>query len=305
MVPGMSGGLAVSGNLLCIAFGDARGRVMLLDLDERHPVSLWPLDPADGGYSDAAGVALDHHYGLHIADTVNDRVRRYTAFGRRLEDLGRPQNPGEAGARRLDRAGTISRPRDVAVLSGDIYVVCGDRPLRRAVQRFRRDGTPLRSLPCAGDPELEWQKPMGIASDGAGIWVCETGRGRLLRYRADGSFEQHLDTSGPGRGATEPIRCAPVPREVSPTGGLLVVDQGERPGVHRFLASGEYRGIPKALQEAVEPPVLDAVCDHRGAAFVLDRDGGRVLAFRWVDHGQDLAFEEELVDLLDPPFADG
>ena len=43
----MFGGIAVAKNLLCVASADARGRVFLVDLDERRVVSSWEFGPLD------------------------------------------------------------------------------------------------------------------------------------------------------------------------------------------------------------------------------------------------------------------
>ena len=46
----MFGGIAVGGNLLCVAHSDVRGRVILVDLDERRVVSYWEYGPESGGW---------------------------------------------------------------------------------------------------------------------------------------------------------------------------------------------------------------------------------------------------------------
>src|SRR5690242_1176643 len=103
----MAGGVAVRGNLLCVTWSAARGHVFLFDVEAQQRVSAWTLPVGPSGYSDAAGVAMDEHYHLFVADPHNDRVRHFNAFGRLLADFGSPP-PGSGDAAR-DRPGVLDR----------------------------------------------------------------------------------------------------------------------------------------------------------------------------------------------------
>ena len=86
----MAGGVAVRGNLLCVTWSAARGHVFLFDVEARQRMSSWSLPAGPNGFSDAAGVAMDEHFHLYVADPVNDRVAHFSAFGRHLGDFGAP-----------------------------------------------------------------------------------------------------------------------------------------------------------------------------------------------------------------------
>ena len=51
----MYGGIAVSRNLFCLTYTHVRGRVFLVDLEEKTPVDFWEFHGPDGGYADAGG----------------------------------------------------------------------------------------------------------------------------------------------------------------------------------------------------------------------------------------------------------
>src|SRR5688572_28935001 len=106
----MYGGNAVHRNLLCLSYADVRGRIFLVDLEEKRPVAFWEYGGAGDAesmsemqemqemqdmqgmqgmhYADAGGVAMDAHCGIYVADTRNDQVRHFTPFGKELAALG-------------------------------------------------------------------------------------------------------------------------------------------------------------------------------------------------------------------------
>jgi hypothetical protein len=129
----MAGGIAVRGNLLAVTWSAARGHVFLFDVEAQQRVSAWTLPVGARGYSDAAGVAMDEHYHLFVADPHNDRVCHFSPFGRHVGDFGTPAPAvGDAGR---DRPGVLDRPHAVALRGDLLYVACGDQP--RTVRRAR------------------------------------------------------------------------------------------------------------------------------------------------------------------------
>ena len=159
----MAGGVAVRANLLCVTWSAARGHVFLFDLEARRPMSTWTVPNGDRGWSDAAGVAMDEHFHLFVADPHNDRVCHFSAFGRHLGDLG-TQAP-DVGDQARDRPGVLDRPHAVALLGDTVLVACGDRARRRGVQRFSKNGDVLRPLASGGDVEATFAAPRGIHAD--------------------------------------------------------------------------------------------------------------------------------------------
>jgi len=279
----MTGGVAVRANLLCVTWSAARGHVFLFDLEAARPMSAWALPGGARGYSDAAGVAMDAHFHLFVADPHNDRVCHFSAFGRHLGDLGLPA-PAQGDVVR-DRPGVLDRPHGVALLGDTVLVACGDRPRRRGLQRFARSGTPLRPLLSGGDPEAAFGAPRAVWADADGVLVADTLHGRIQRFRADGTFVSHLQCTRSGSLA-RPVALLRVRG-----GEVLVVDAGDEPGVHLLGLEGQRRPAAAAFAAACTDPVALAA-DERGRVYVLDHGGERVVRF-----AADLTFEQVLVDL--------
>ncbi|MCB9878351.1 MAG: NHL repeat-containing protein [Planctomycetes bacterium] len=258
----MIGGLAVRGNLLCVTWSAARGHVFLYDLEAKQRVSSWTTPVGPAGFSDAAGVALDEHFRLFVADPHNDCVRRFNAFGQHLGDLGEP--PPGAGDRGRDRVGVLDRPHGVAVFGDRLYVALGDRPRQRGVQCFATDGRVLRPLAAQGDAHLRFGAPRGICADARGVVVADTLRGALQVFRPDGSFvREHV---GCGR---------PVAVARAADGAIWYVDRDAEPGVRCLGVDGVRRAVGELGGRCREP--LAVALDALDRVHLLDLDGERVL----------------------------
>jgi len=281
----MAGGVAVRANLLCVTWSAAHGHVFLFDLEARRPMSSWTMPKGARGWSDAAGVAMDEHFHLFVADPHNDRVCHFSAFGRHLGDLG-AAGP-DAGDVVRDRPGVLDRPHAVAVAGDSVFVACGDRARRRGVQRFTRAGGLLRPLASGGDVEAAFGAPRGVHADAEGVLVADTLAGRVQRFRADGTFVAHL-----------PVRAAPtMSRPVAvlrlPSGLVLVADRGDEPGLVAITAGGAPSTAAAAMAAHVRDPMALAA-DERGRVYVLDSGGERVVRFH-----PDLAYDGDVVDLAE------
>lgn len=263
----MFGGIAVARNLLCIACADARGRVFLVDLEERRPISYWEYAGPAGGYADAGGVALGPDFSIWIADTRNDVVRRFTAFGKEVGRLGARQERAP-GATRRDRPGALDAPRAVAVHDGIVFVACGERELVGGVQRFRTTGEVLAPLPAFGETGRRFGAPRGLWADPAGLWVADTLHGVVQRFSPAGRFVCAIPTARSADEASRPVAVLPLPR-----GDLLVADHGDRPGVVRVRDGGAVE--PVATMADLDEP-LGLARDDRGGVLVLDSGGERV-----------------------------
>lgn len=279
----MAGGVAVRANLLCVTWSAARGHVFLFDLEGARPMSAWTLPETARGYSDAAGVAMDAHFHLFVADPHNDRVCHFSAFGRHLGDLGLP--PPAQGDVARDRPGVLDRPHGVALLDDVVLVTCGDHPRRRGVQRFQRGGAVLRPLLANGDPEASFGAPRAVWADAAGVLVADTLHGCLQRFRQDGTFVSRVLYAG-GEVLARPIA---VLRQR--TGRVLVVDHGDEPGIHVLAPGGERAPLGATFAAACQEPIALATDEH-DRVYVLDHGGERVVRF-----APDLVFDRVLVDL--------
>jgi len=270
---------------LCVTFTTARGRVVLFDLEARQLMSHWSLPAGTAGYSDAGGVAMDDRFHLFVADTCNDRLRHYSAFGRHLTDLGLPGD--SSGQKHHDRAGVLHRPHAVAHFGDVLYVACGERPLRRGVQRFHRDGKALRPLLPQGDTEGMFGAPRGVWADARGILVADTLHGQVLCYRSDGLYLAAMATGERG----EASRPQALIRLVD--GRVLFMDHGDRPGPRLLAVDGRLQPVPPVFAAQVAD-VLAFARDAQERLYVLDRHGERVQRF-----APDLAFDAPVVDLME------
>lgn len=279
----MTGGVCVRGNLLCVTWSSARGHVFLFDLQARQSLSAWELPAAPTGYSDAGGIGIDDHYHLFVADPGAALVRHYSAFGRHLGDLGQP--PPDGARRTTDRTGVLDHPHAVALVGDVVHVACGDRPLRRGVQRLHRDGRTLRPLCSQGDGEAAFGAPRGLWADARELLVADTLHGLVQRFRLDGSYVASIACGGHG------VVARPVAVARLPHGDVLVVDRGDRPGVHVFGIDGPRRRHLGDLATHCQTPLALTVDDH-GRPYVLDHDGERVVRFH-----PDLRFDAVIVDL--------
>jgi len=281
----MSGGVAVRANLLCVTWSAAQGHVFLFDLEARQRVSAWPMPRVAQGYSDAAGVAMDEHFHLYVADPHNDRVCHFSVFGRHLGDLGLPV-PATGDVAR-DRPGVLDRPHAIALGPESVYVACGDRPRRRGVQRFSRSGEVQRPLPSGGDVEAVFGAPRAVFADGEGILVADTLHGSIQRFRRDGTFVARIACGLEGSLArpTAVLRLA--------GGSVLFADRGDEPGIRAVRPDGARLAIAEAMSAQCVDPIAFAV-DEQGRIYVLDRGGERVQRF-----GPDLVFDCVVVDLAE------
>lgn len=281
----MFGGIAIAKNLLCLAHSNARGQVILIDLDERRPISVWDYGPEDGDYADAGGVAMASDFMLYVADTRNDLVRCFTPFGKEVGRVGQPQVRSPGAARR-DRTGVLDRPRAVAVHESTLYVACGEQELRRGVQRFDRDGSVQPPLRAFGDTEGVFGAPRGVWADERGVLVADTLHGVVQRFDASGRFIGHFETVVAPGTISRPVAVVRLAG-----GDLLVVDEGDHRGLSRFAESGAPRSLTGRLD--LDEPV-DLARDDKGRIYVLDRDGERVCRL-----AADLAFDGLIVDLAE------
>ncbi len=256
----MLGGLAIRKNLLCAAVSDVRGRVFLIDLEERRPAASFE-------FAEAGGVAIDAAFTLFVADTRKDLLRRFTIFGQELAHFGQPSTASHH-ARRRDRPGVLTRPHGVAVHAGVVYVCCGDARLVTGVQRFTSAGVALPPLHAFGESGRPFGAPRGICASAAGIFVADTLHGCVQCYTAEGRFVRTFPTATRPGETSRPVAVAPQPGK-----SLVVVEHGDGPGLKRF----SWLGKPLGTLPIAEPL---AICsDPAGSLYVLDQDGLRVQRF--------------------------
>ena len=282
----MSGGLAIRGNLLCVSYSDARGKIILIDSNDRRPVSFFEWGGGDAGFADAGGVAIDESLTIWVADAHNHCVRRFTPFGKQLGQLGLASD-APAGSRKRDRPGVLDHPRAVAVGEDIVWVAGGEGELQCGVQRFRADGTVLAPLRAFGDPEKGFGAPRGIAAAAGEVVVADTLHGGVQRFRTNGAFVASFACAPHDRGASRPIAVG-----IAADRTICVLDEGDQGGLSRFSATGEPLASVRSDEGLLEHPLALAVAG--GWIYVLDRHGERIQ--RW---SHDLRTSEAFLDLAE------
>ena len=283
----MYGGIAVTGNILALSYSEVGGRVFLVDLEEKRPVAFWEYVGADGGYADAGGIAMAADHTIHVADTRNDIVRRFSVFGKAVGTLGEAHQR-KPGARCRDRQGLLDRPRAVAWHDGVVWVACGEQRLRCGVQRFRRGGESLKPLAAFGDPGRRFGAPQGLCAGDYGVFVADTLHGVVQRFTIAGRFVSEIKIAG-----AEGEVSRPVAVQVLADGSLLVADQGDACGLKHFDADGALVAKPLWDDPRLKNPV-DIALDTQGRIYVLDRDGERVQRLL-----QDFSHDTLILDLTE------
>jgi hypothetical protein len=289
----MASGIAVRGNVLAVTWTSVAGHVFLFDLDARQRVAAWTLPSGPRGYCEAAGIAMDEHYHLFVADTNNDRVCHCNAFGRHLGDFGVP--PPEDGDAGRDRPGVLDRPHALALWGDVLFVACGDQPRRRGVQRLSRHGVVHKPLPSRGDSDAKYGAPRGLWVDAEVLLVADTLRGTVQRFRPDGTFL--LEWPCLGGSSARPVAVA------HRAGTVLVADRHDDEPLRAFGIDGRVRPLPDSLRRHCRD-VVGFAFDRQGRLHVLDHHGERVVRAR-----SDFEFDQVVVDLAefeaDPPHGPG
>lgn len=280
------GGIAILRNLIGIAHGEAHGQVFLFDLRDRRVVSRVAVRAPDNAFTDAGALAIDASCSLYVADTRNDVVRRYTAFGREVLTYGHSVARGP-GAVARDRVGVLDRPRAVAVHDGVLWVACGERKLTRGLQRFDLvSGAPLGFVRAFGEVDARFGAPRGLTIDDQGVLLADTLHGVVQRFHHDGRYVGDVPLRRDPGDVARPIA---VLRLVD--GDLLVIDAGDRGGLLRVALSGARRAPPPWPQDTFSEPNALAG-DAEGYVYVLDRHGERVHRLH-----PDLNYDGVVIDL--------
>ncbi len=272
----MFGGLAVRNQLVCHGYSDTRGRVRLLSAATGSLQGEWGFGGEGKGFADVGGLCLDRDSNVYVADPEGGVVRRFSLFGTPLGRLGTPR-AGRSHREFRDARGVLHHPNDLVLdEAGNLFVCCGDRPMRHAVQSFSPEGKYRFSFRAFGEPLEEWGLPMGIALAGDKLYVADTFNQCVQVFFLDGTFQMMFSTCPrPGE------RSLPVAVGVRPDGNILVAQWKERPALLLFNPSGWFLGeILSAGKEdgkIFAPAALDL--DGEGGLFLLDRGGERVQRF--------------------------
>jgi len=231
-----------------------------------------------GQFSSPRGAAPDPSGTCcYVADTLNDRVQKFSAAGAYICQWG-----GSGTG-----AGQFSRPADVAVDPTGQYVYVADA-LNSRVQKFTADGQYVAQWGGYGTANGQFDRPYGLGLDAVGnVYVTDYDLNRVQKFSADGQWLMSFGASGSGPGQF----AAMVDVAVDAAGLIYVTDSGNS-RVQRFDPTGVYLGqwggAPGAADGQFYSPYGIAL-DGAGNAYVSDQslhrlqqlDAGGSLVAKW------------------------
>lgn len=214
---------------------DSQGRVFVFN---RGPSPIVILDREGqfiGGWGEGMfvrphGIVVDEEDNLYLTDDLGHSVRKYTAEGQVLMDVGPVGVPSETGVEGMDfrtiqkGAGPYNIPTNLAIApSGELFVADGYG--NAAVHRLSAAGEWLQSWGGPGDGPGQFNVPHGIAVDHEGqVIVADRENSRLQFFTADGT----LNTTW-----TDVVR--PTQLVIDPEGNLWVSELGTIAGLFPFM----------------------------------------------------------------------
>ena len=226
----------------------------------------------------AAGIALDTSGNIYLADTGNDRIRKFSPTGVHQLSFG---SDGVGN-------GQFTNPEDVAVgADGDIYVTDGGNS---RIQVFSSAGTHELSFgaptsPGAGNGAFGNGIPKGIAVDASSIYVTDTSplgpppnfpSGDLQKFSLAGAFQATIGSPGTGTGQFS------FPRGIAlDTSGNIFVADTFNNRIQKFNSAGIHQltiGSMGSADGQLENPGGVAV-DSSGNIWVADSGNVRIQKF--------------------------
>ena len=218
-------------------------------------LTRWGEQGSEPGQLDApSGMAFDRDDNLHIVDSGNDRVQKFTGDGRFLDSWG--TNGGGDGE--------LDSPWGITIdAHGDIYVADWGNS---RVQKFSADGGFLMSYGTSPDDEEPLDHPSDVAVDGDGdVYVADWGNSRVRIFEPDGEvigslYGDATELFGPVKESVEEVEDLakayrrtgdrtpmgrfnrPVAVEVDAQGRLYVVDS-RRGRVQIYVKDPAYEDV--------------------------------------------------------------
>lgn len=214
----------------------------------------------NAGTDPIGGVAVDSDGFVYVADTVNDRVQKFTSRGRFLLQWG---SYGQGDGQFLE-------PIDVEVgPDGSVYVV---DDVRDDIQKFDSDGNFLRKFGEHGSDPGQLKFTGSIAVDPAGIvYVADFDNDRVQAFDTEGGVLWTLGDRGSDPGEFK----SPIDVAVDEANMLYVIDPA------RVQVFDKERN-PVAAWNAPEgdgDPLTIAV-DGKGFVYVADVFGAHIYKVR-------------------------
>ncbi|HEX6652421.1 MAG TPA: 6-bladed beta-propeller [Thermoleophilaceae bacterium] len=207
-----------------------------------------------GQFKAPNGIATDG-VNVYVADGLNSRIQKYDLAG----------NP--AGGWTVPGG---QRPLDVAVHGGNVYVTT----LADKVWRFDTAGTPDNSWDgdgvtgASGSGPGQFSGPEGIAVDGTGVYVSDTGNERVQKLDSSGSPVASWGSAGSGAGQFD------QPYGLVATGGSVWVPDAYNHRLQKFSQAGVHQatvGSPPGVGDYYFP--ADVAWAPSGDMYVTEAYG--------------------------------
>ena len=228
-------------------------------LDRLGRISIQGAAPVCRSWREAAARKVLEWRVLTPSHTmVSAPGERYSEFVTTLCDWTRPTPSGET-----------------------VWVIVSDTHQNR-MACLDRDGRKLASVGRLGSGPLEFNKPRGLATDGTGLYVVESGNQRVQKIslpREDGSWAAEslaVSPAAPGRPLKGPMGLA-----LSQTKNKLFVTDTHNHRVAVF-STDTLAYLSSFGATGARPGEFDCPCgiaEHKGELFVADHRNNRVQVF--------------------------
>ena len=212
-----------------------------------------------GEFDWPSGVAVDGEGNILVADTLNNRIQKFTAEGQFL-----------TGSEPLQFRG----PTDIVfnTINNKVYVVDNI-----CIQVLNSDLTFSSAFGERGNRKGRLCCPWGIACDSTGkVYVADTGNHHIQVFTAEGKFIRMFGGRGQGRG--ELARPHYVTVDIS---GMVYVSEVYNHRVSVFTTEGKF--VTSFGREGAGPEEFDSpqglAVDNNGVVYVCDYSNNRVLVF--------------------------
>ena len=172
----------------------------------------------NGQFNTPVGIALDSSVNVYVADSVNNRIQKFTSTGTYTTKWG------TAGTGN----GQFNNPTGIAVDgSNNVYVV--DRGNSR-VQKFSSTGVYITKWGTAGAGNSQFSAPRHCTVDSAGnVYVADTGNNRIQKFTSTGTYVTQWGTLGATNGLLNQARGIAVS-----SGGIAYVADTVNNRIQRF-----------------------------------------------------------------------
>ena len=211
-----------------------------------------------GNFDNPWGVAVDKDDNIYIADTINNRIQKFTSDGEPILMWGKE------GA--FD--GAFFLPRCIAIdFASNVYVT---DEVNNRIQKFDSRGNFLAKWGKEGNGPGQFNAPWGIAVDALGnVYVADTNNHRIQKFTGNGAFICQWGNRGTTIGQLNFPYGIAVDRE----GFVYVVDSGNA----RVVKFAPIEGHQKPAEAEKKPGELAAPSGLTAKA------GDTEVTFGWLD----------------------